>query len=117
MKFRHRLALALGRTVAEMERSVSFREFRQWVAYYNAEPWGTERLETMGAHIAAEVANVPFVMFGKGNRRPFKAADFLPKSPAPEQSQQDMAGVLFAAAQAAKYAKELRERKRAPGNS
>lgn len=37
-----RLALALGRTVAELERSLSHSEFVEWCAFYSYEPWGCE---------------------------------------------------------------------------
>jgi len=35
-----RLALALGRTVQELGRSVTVSELREWWAYYNLEPFG-----------------------------------------------------------------------------
>ena len=38
-----RLALALGRTVSELEQSLSSSEFTEWSAYYSLEPFGAER--------------------------------------------------------------------------
>lgn len=40
--FSHRLALALGCTVAELKSRMSSHEFSDWVAYYGLEPWGSE---------------------------------------------------------------------------
>lgn len=39
----HRLALALGRTVAELKDTLSSSEMSNWIEYYKLEPWGAWR--------------------------------------------------------------------------
>ena len=39
----HRLALALGRTVSELEDSLTSSELSDWIDYYQVEPWGAWR--------------------------------------------------------------------------
>lgn len=37
--FWHVLALALGKTVGELQRTMTQREFRDWIAFYRAHPF------------------------------------------------------------------------------
>lgn len=41
----HRLALALGRTVAELVEAIDLDELLGWLAYWSAEPWGEMRAD------------------------------------------------------------------------
>lgn len=52
------LALALGRTVAELERTLTSSEFSEWMAYYELEPFGAWRDNLHAAQIAALLYNV-----------------------------------------------------------
>lgn len=52
--FEHRLALALGRTVAQLGR-MSEREMQRWHRYWIEEPWGTYRDNLHAAMIAVEL--------------------------------------------------------------
>lgn len=67
-----RLALALGKTVAELERELGPDELAKWVAYSQLEPFGYERVEYSIATVAATVANVH-------SRRRYKPDDFMPR--------------------------------------
>ena len=58
LKFKFRLALALGRTVAELEETISSDELTQWIAFYNMEPFGSERDNIHAGIIASTLANI-----------------------------------------------------------
>ena len=49
----HRLALALGRTVAELGVTMSSSELSDWIDYYKIEPWGSWRDNYHAALIAS----------------------------------------------------------------
>ena len=53
----HRLALALGGTVAELQERMPYREYLDWVALWTIEPWGDARVDMGAALVAALVAN------------------------------------------------------------
>ncbi len=61
--------------VATAMREISSREFAEWIAYDQLEPFGEQRADLRAGITAATVANVNR---GKG-QRPFAAADFMPK--------------------------------------
>lgn len=70
------LALALGRTLAEIDRMPAY-EFRQWQIYHGMFPIGDERADWRTGTLAALTFNVNR---GK-NDTPAKAADFMLKPP------------------------------------
>ena len=49
----HRLALALGRTVAELGVTMTSSELSDWIDYYKIEPWGAWRDNYHAALIAS----------------------------------------------------------------
>jgi hypothetical protein len=53
-----RLALALGRTVQELEQTMGSGEFSEWKAYYATEPFGQWRDNFHAAQIASILHNV-----------------------------------------------------------
>jgi hypothetical protein len=56
-----RLALALGRSVAELEngpRALSARELDEWLIFWQLEPWGPIRDNMHAGLIASTIANV-----------------------------------------------------------
>lgn len=53
-----RLALKMGRTVAELQRSMSSAEFGEWVAFYSIEPFGDRVADLRAGVVASTVANV-----------------------------------------------------------
>lgn len=69
----HRLALALGKTVHEIESQMTMREFYAWLDFYAVEPFGDTRADIRAGIIAATTANV---YRGKG-KKPFSPSDFM----------------------------------------
>lgn len=45
------MALNLNRTVEELKKTMSFREFQEWQVYYNEEPFLADRIEIQLAKI------------------------------------------------------------------
>lgn len=66
------LALRMGRTLAELRRSMSVHEFNLWVELYRVDPWGEWRDDLRAGIVASTVANV-MTTGGK-----FKPSDFVP---------------------------------------
>ena len=80
-----RLALALGRTVSELETSMSSSEFREWMAYYSMEPFGQWRDNWHFAQLTALMFNVNS---GKGNS--LTVDDFMYRDAEAAQDKKDM---------------------------
>lgn len=70
--FLFRLALALGRTVAELEASLSQRELLEWAEFYSIDPFGGFRADIQTGILSTVIASV----IG-GNKRA-KPSDFMP---------------------------------------
>ena len=93
-KFLFRLALALGRTVQELENTLSGRELTEWMIYDSINPIGEIRGDIRNACLMALLANI--------NRDPkyppFKADDFLisfePRQTKPRQSVEEQAQII-----------------------
>jgi len=66
--------LSLGCTVKELLRRITYRELREWFAYYNIEPFGEWRADLRQAITSMVIANVNR---GK-NQKAFKPEDFMP---------------------------------------
>jgi hypothetical protein len=62
-------------SVARCQQEVDAREFAEWMAYYNIEPFGPEREDLRAGIVACTIANVNR---GKGTRS-MKPSDFVPK--------------------------------------
>lgn len=69
------LALALGRTVAELQATMSSAEFNEWQAYGVIRPFGEARADFRMAQICAITA-APHTPKGK---RPLAPIDFIPE--------------------------------------
>lgn len=91
-----RLALALGRTVAELETSMSARELAEWQAYSLIEPFGQARSDE-GARLLTWLLYE--VNKGKGGRK-LTPADFL-KTPWDSRPKPMRPGELAASLKAA----------------
>lgn len=65
--------MALGRTVAELNASLTYSEFRAWEAYYAVEPWGAARDNMHAGLIAAAIGNTN----RKKGSRPLTFKDFM----------------------------------------
>lgn len=71
-----RLALALGKTVSELGQSLSYREFREWCAYYQIEPFGEYRADLRNGILNATVSNI-FSTYA-GTEQKAQPIDFMP---------------------------------------
>ncbi|MCL5995491.1 MAG: DUF4035 domain-containing protein [Chloroflexi bacterium] len=56
---------------------MSSREFSEWMAYYNLEPFGEERADLRMAMLASLIANVN--RDPRKHSKPFEPKDFMPK--------------------------------------
>jgi hypothetical protein len=75
-----RLALALGRTVAELQQTLSAAELVEWLAFYRIDPWGGYRADLGAAMVASTLANV----HRTASSQPFTPDDFIPYARHPE---------------------------------
>jgi hypothetical protein len=76
----------LGRTVAELEATLSTNEWAEWLALYSLEGWGETQADLRAGQIAATIANCN----RSRGTKPFGAGDFFrslrsddPAPPAP----------------------------------
>lgn len=71
-----RLALALGRTVGELEDELGSKELIEWQAYYSLEPFGQWRENYHSAMIAEAIYNTSGRI-----KKPAKIHDFMIELP------------------------------------
>jgi len=77
-------------TVRELDDRMSSREFVDWAAYFEAEPWGEERADLRMGIMAALTANIHA---SRGKR--FAPGDFMPKFGVPiERDVKDLAAIM-----------------------
>ncbi len=62
------------------------REFAEWEAYYELEPFGEERADIRSAIVASTVANAN--RNPKARAKPFEVDDFMPKFGQPARRRQ-----------------------------
>jgi hypothetical protein len=79
------LALRLGRTLDELGRTMSAREFALWLALYRRAPWDDTRADLGFAIVSATIANYAGKVRAK-EAKPAAPADFMPfaRDPEPE---------------------------------
>lgn len=108
-RFLFRLALSLGKTVAELERDLGPREFAEWIAYAQIEPFGPDRQDYAVAIVAHTVAQT---MGGK-SARSLTPRDFLPFPQGVAAQRAEMSPDLIAARmqQFAGEVRKMRERR------
>ena len=73
----HRLALALGGTVTDLQHRMPYREYVDWVALWQIEPWGDARGDMQAALVATLLANAH--RDRKKRQKPYEPQDFMPK--------------------------------------
>jgi len=73
--FWHRLAVALGMSIARAQAEISPDEFRSWLAFDRIEPLGGRRADVHAGIIASVVANCNRAKNGKA----FKPEEFIPR--------------------------------------
>ena len=69
-------------SVREAQQRIDSREFVQWIALYNIEPWGEVRNDFMVAQLCAIMVNA---WRGKGSKA-VQAADFMPRFDRPTKT-------------------------------
>ena len=52
------LALALGKSVKQVQAEIDSQEFTDWLAFYRVHPWGEYRADLRMARIAATIVNM-----------------------------------------------------------
>ncbi len=62
---------------------MSSREFVEWMAYYEFEPFGEERADLRAGIVASTVANAS--RDPKRRRNPFRPLDFMPRFDGPKR--------------------------------
>lgn len=70
-----------------MQQKISSREFTEWIAYYQLEPFGEERADLRMGIIASLIANSN--RDPKKRKKPFEPKDFMPLFEAPNRPWQD----------------------------
>jgi len=92
--FWHKLALALGMSVADAQSKISRAEFLHWQAYYAKDPFGNERIDWLFGQLCCILANIN----RKKNSKSFKPKDFIPEwgKSSKRQTGRDMFMVLKA---------------------
>ena len=68
------------------------REFAEWRAFFELEPWGEERADLRAGIIASTIANV-----NRSKGKAFSPGDFMPEFDKPartQQTPQEMAAVM-----------------------
>jgi hypothetical protein len=71
-RFLFRLALALGKTVGELQSTLTVREFSEWLAFASDEPIGEMRADLRAGIVAATMARV------MGGSKTATPKDFMP---------------------------------------
>lgn len=82
-KFIFILCLALGKTKAELLKTLSSYELYEWLRFYKTNPFGNIRGDLQAGIIASTIANVNRA----SNSKTFNAKDFMPKFDNEPQSQ------------------------------
>lgn len=77
-----RVAALLGRTVEELQSTMTGEEFAGWCAFYAIEPWGYEAATWRMAVLATTTAN-----FSGNTRKPLELADFIPGAKSTRRAQ------------------------------
>ncbi len=79
--------------VAELLRRMSAREFAEWMAFFEMEPWGYDMENWRFGMLAATMANLH--RDPKKRRRPYRPTDFMPKrkEDGPRRSWKDLKAI------------------------
>lgn len=84
-----------------MAAELTWPQLREWMAFYQMDPWGGERADLQAAIIASTMANL-----WRQKGKPFQVGDFMPTfGEKRRQTQEEMSIILMAAAKAAQAAK------------
>jgi hypothetical protein len=78
----------LGRTVAELSKTLTFREFLEWQLYFAKEPCGPQQDDLRAGVIGATIANA--LRSGGDPVMPWDVMPTLEKPPAPAAPKEDL---------------------------
>jgi hypothetical protein len=83
------LALRLGRTVSELLDTIDAAELQEWFAFYELDPWTTDRQDAHAAMICSTIARV--------NGADLPPSAFMPEyGPEPEpKSDEELRDIAF----------------------
>lgn len=79
----HRLALQLGRTVSEIEQTLTVAELQDWIEFAKVEPFGEVRADAQMAMLIAMYANAN--RDTKQHKEPYDVEDFRLVRPSEER--------------------------------
>lgn len=71
--FLFRLALALGRTVKELELTLSGHELSEWQAFFRLDPFGEDRADLRNAMLISSLVN----LFKGKKSQPVRPEDYM----------------------------------------
>ena len=92
-RFAFRLALALGIPNPDaLLAHLPYQVFRDWIQYFQLEPFGEERADLRAGIISSVVANC---MARKKGRPAFRPADFMPDFERKERTEQELWGQMM----------------------
>ena len=85
------LAPHLGRTVEELQATLTTRELMNWIAFYELDPWGERRADLRAGIVASTTYNMQ-----RGKSKALKASDFMPDfEPQKPQTVQEMQTIFL----------------------
>lgn len=103
--FAYRLALAMGRVdVDAMLDELTWPQLREWMAYYEIDPWGGSRADLGAAIVASTMANI----WGRKSKT-YRVSDFLPTFGARRQTKAEIGSIMMMAARAAQAARSAKK--------
>jgi hypothetical protein len=92
------LALRLGRTLEELQNSMSSQEFSLWMQMYSEDQWGdgpaNDRADERAGLVAATIANFAGKTLKKDAKQ-MKPSDFFAKTAAPQEAPKEVDPVAF----------------------
>lgn len=91
-QFRFRLALALGKTLGEID-AIPYGEYLEWQEFYNIEPFGVAVHDLAQANIVRTLAEIN--RDSKKRGQPYALREFLLFKPQDEQSAKAPEGILL----------------------
>ena len=93
------MALHLGKFVSEVDRRCTYKELRNWSAYFEENPVGQDRIEAIVAHISATIATIISRQNG-GRGHKFTTDDFMIPRRLKKKTPEEVAASLTAYAMA-----------------
>lgn len=80
----------LGMTVKQLKDTLTSREYEQWIAFYEVEPFGFDMQNARAGMVAATMANI---WKNEKNKKTYSWYDFFPQSK-PRKSWKDLINIF-----------------------